>query len=58
MSLPCIEIRQRVFKKKGEKGKESGGVEAMSKKNDPEGNQLSIQRNSKLLQNNKEVLLL
>ena len=31
-SLPCIEIRQRVFKKEGEKGKESGGIEAMSKK--------------------------
>ena len=30
----------------------------VKKKNDPEGNQLSIQRNSKLLQNNKEVLLL
>ena len=28
------------------------------KKNDPEGNKLSIQRNSKLLQHNKEVLLL
>ena len=27
-------------------------------KNDPKGNQLSIQRHSKLLQNNKEVLLL
>ena len=31
-SLPRIEIRQRVVKKKGEKGKESGGVEATSKK--------------------------
>ena len=57
-SLPRIEIRQRVFKKKGEKGKESGGVEATSKKTDPEGNQLSIQRNSNLLQNDKVVLLL
>ena len=31
-SLPRIEIRQRVVKKKNEKGKESGGVEATSKK--------------------------